>query len=82
MNLDPYLNGEAAYETIMGVQSQGVQACVKHFIGYQQVGHPALFLDPVVERRRPDKVKIALTYDLLFFPYTGTIQVCLNHQDG
>ncbi|KAG0145909.1 hypothetical protein CROQUDRAFT_723208 [Cronartium quercuum f. sp. fusiforme G11] len=33
---DPYLTGEAAYETIMGVQSQGVQACVKHLIGYHQ----------------------------------------------
>ncbi|EGG00630.1 family 3 glycoside hydrolase [Melampsora larici-populina 98AG31] len=33
---DPYLNGEAAYETVKGVQSQGVQTCVKHLIGYQQ----------------------------------------------
>ncbi|KAH9817912.1 family 3 glycoside hydrolase [Melampsora americana] len=33
---DPYLNGEAAYETVKGVQSQGVQACVKHLIGYEQ----------------------------------------------
>jgi beta-glucosidase-like glycosyl hydrolase len=29
---DPYLAGEAAYETILGVQSSGVQACAKHFI--------------------------------------------------
>jgi beta-glucosidase-like glycosyl hydrolase len=27
---DPYLSGEATYEAIMGVQSQGVQATVKH----------------------------------------------------
>jgi beta-glucosidase len=27
---DPYLNGEGAYETIIGVQSVGVQACAKH----------------------------------------------------
>ncbi|TFK25771.1 glycoside hydrolase family 3 protein [Coprinopsis marcescibilis] len=33
---DPYLNGEGAYETIMGVQSVGVQACVKHLIGNTQ----------------------------------------------
>ncbi|CAH7668910.1 family 3 glycoside hydrolase [Phakopsora pachyrhizi] len=33
---DPYLNGEAGYETIVGIQSQGVQACPKHLIGYQQ----------------------------------------------
>jgi beta-glucosidase len=34
---DSYINGEAAYETIKGVQSAGVQACAKHLIGYHQV---------------------------------------------
>ena len=29
---DPYLTGEAAYETILGMQMGGVQACAKHFI--------------------------------------------------
>ena len=29
---DPYLTGEAAYETILGMQQGGVQACAKHFI--------------------------------------------------
>jgi len=33
---DPFLTGEAAYETILGIQSQGVQACAKHFIGNEQ----------------------------------------------
>ncbi|KAH6919134.1 beta-glucosidase [Coprinopsis sp. MPI-PUGE-AT-0042] len=33
---DPYLNGEASYETIVGVQSVGVQACVKHFLANNQ----------------------------------------------
>ncbi|KAK0499589.1 glycoside hydrolase family 3 protein [Armillaria luteobubalina] len=33
---DPYLNGEFAYETIVGVQSVGVQACAKHFIANNQ----------------------------------------------
>ncbi|KAH9817911.1 family 3 glycoside hydrolase [Melampsora americana] len=33
---DAFLNGEAAYETIIGVQSQGVQACIKHLIGNNQ----------------------------------------------
>ncbi|KAG8747394.1 hypothetical protein FRC10_001065 [Ceratobasidium sp. 414] len=31
-----YLNGEAAYETIMGVQNAGVTACAKHLIGNNQ----------------------------------------------
>lgn len=33
---DPYLAGEAAYETILGIQSQGVQACAKHYIANEQ----------------------------------------------
>ncbi|QRV72535.1 glycoside hydrolase family 3 protein [Ceratobasidium sp. AG-Ba] len=33
---DPYLNGEGAYETIMGVQNAGVTACAKHLIGNNQ----------------------------------------------
>ncbi|TFK30639.1 cellulose-binding beta-glucosidase [Coprinopsis marcescibilis] len=33
---DPYLNGEASYETIIGIQSQGVQATAKHYINNEQ----------------------------------------------
>ncbi|KAJ1310905.1 hypothetical protein OPQ81_009420 [Rhizoctonia solani] len=33
---DPYLAGEAAYETVVGIQSQGVQACAKHYINNEQ----------------------------------------------
>ncbi|KAG8991387.1 hypothetical protein FRB94_012540 [Tulasnella sp. JGI-2019a] len=33
---DPYLQGEVAYETITGIQEQGVQACAKHFINNEQ----------------------------------------------
>jgi len=29
---DPFLAGEAAYETILGMQQSGVQACAKHLI--------------------------------------------------
>lgn len=29
---DPFLTGEAAYETILGLQSAGVQATAKHYI--------------------------------------------------
>ncbi|KAF8548408.1 glycoside hydrolase family 3 protein [Imleria badia] len=33
---DPYLTGEAAYETILGMQSAGVQATAKHYINNEQ----------------------------------------------
>ncbi|KAF9451014.1 glycoside hydrolase family 3 protein [Macrolepiota fuliginosa MF-IS2] len=33
---DPYLAGEAAYETILGMQQGGVQACAKHLVNNEQ----------------------------------------------
>ncbi|KAK7715168.1 hypothetical protein SLS64_003865 [Diaporthe eres] len=33
---DPYLTGQLAYETVVGVQSTGVITSVKHFIGNEQ----------------------------------------------
>ncbi|THH02894.1 hypothetical protein EW026_g96 [Hermanssonia centrifuga] len=33
---DPFLSGEVAFETIVGIQSSGVQACAKHFINNEQ----------------------------------------------
>ncbi|KAJ7590829.1 glycoside hydrolase family 3 protein [Mycena floridula] len=33
---DPFLSGEAAYETVLGLQQGGVQACAKHFINNEQ----------------------------------------------
>ncbi|ODQ52709.1 beta-glucosidase [Saitoella complicata NRRL Y-17804] len=33
---DPYVCGAAMYETITGIQSQGVIACAKHYIAYAQ----------------------------------------------
>ncbi|KAF8308382.1 beta-glucosidase [Clavulina sp. PMI_390] len=33
---DPYLSGEAAYQTVTGIQSNGVQACAKHYINNEQ----------------------------------------------
>jgi beta-glucosidase-like glycosyl hydrolase len=40
---DPYLTGEAAYETILGMQQGGVMACAKHLIG-KSVWFPLQYL--------------------------------------
>ncbi|RYP91459.1 hypothetical protein DL770_002398 [Monosporascus sp. CRB-9-2] len=36
---DPYLAGALAAETVLGIQSQGVQSMTKHFVGYEQQLH-------------------------------------------
>lgn len=33
---DPFLAGETAYETILGLQQSGVQACAKHWVNNEQ----------------------------------------------
>jgi len=33
---DPFLAGETAYETVLGLQQSGVQACAKHWINNEQ----------------------------------------------
>ncbi|KAF8328931.1 glycoside hydrolase family 3 protein [Cantharellus anzutake] len=33
---DPYLSGEASFETVTGLQANGLQACVKHYINNEQ----------------------------------------------
>ncbi|KAI0324819.1 glycoside hydrolase [Cubamyces sp. BRFM 1775] len=33
---DPFLSGETAFETVLGLQTSGVQACAKHFINNEQ----------------------------------------------
>ncbi|KAI1501946.1 glycoside hydrolase family 3 protein [Biscogniauxia marginata] len=37
--VDPYLCGALAYETVIGIQSQGVITSTKHFIGNEQETH-------------------------------------------
>ena len=32
---DPYLTGEAAYPSVLGLQASGVSACAKHFKAYE-----------------------------------------------
>lgn len=43
---DPYLTGVAAANTIEAIQSIGVQACIKHYIGNEQELHRSNTQDP------------------------------------
>ena len=36
---DPYLAAESAYETVLGLQQGGVQACAKHLVNKYVVIH-------------------------------------------
>jgi beta-glucosidase len=65
---DPYLNGEGAYETIMGVQSVGVQACAKHLIANNQE-HWKYGLSANVDDRT--------MHEMYFYPFLRSIEVCV-----
>ncbi|PCH42860.1 glycoside hydrolase family 3 protein [Wolfiporia cocos MD-104 SS10] len=47
---DPFLSSEAAYETVLGMQSSGVQACAKHYVDYEQEYHRTLESSEVDDR--------------------------------
>ena len=64
---DPYLNGEGAYETIMGVQSIGVQACAKHLLGNNQE-HWRYGLSANMDDRT--------IHEIYFYPFLRSIEVC------
>jgi len=67
---DPYLNGEGAYETIMGVQSIGVQACAKHLLGNNQE-HWRYGLSANMDDRT--------MHEIYFYPFLRSIEVCRVH---
>lgn len=63
---DPYLTAEAGYETIVGVQSVGVQACAKHFLANNQE-HWRYGLSADVDDRT--------TQELYMYPYYRAVEV-------
>ena len=63
---DPYLNGEGAFETIVGLQSVGVQACAKHFLGNNQE-HWRYGLTAEIDDRT--------AHEIYFYPFLRSIEV-------
>lgn len=66
---DPYLNGEGAYETIVGVQSIGVQACAKHFLANNQE-HWRYGVSANLDDRT--------MHEMYFYPFLRSIEVMLS----
>ncbi|KAF8896680.1 glycoside hydrolase family 3 protein [Infundibulicybe gibba] len=62
---DPYLNGEASFETITGVQSVGVIACAKHLIANNQEHWRYGFTANVDDRTM---------YEIYWYPFLRSIE--------
>ncbi|KAH9025133.1 family 3 glycoside hydrolase, partial [Lactarius hengduanensis] len=58
---DPFLASVSAYETILGLQSSGVQAVAGHFIDYvaQRAGNQSRFLQLNVDDRTQHEIYAA-----------------------
>ncbi|KAJ7059706.1 glycoside hydrolase family 3 protein [Mycena amicta] len=62
---DPYLNGEAAFETITGIQSVGVMACAKHFIANNQEHWRYGYISEVDDRT---------LHEMYYYPFLRSIE--------
>ncbi|CAE6466839.1 unnamed protein product [Rhizoctonia solani] len=77
---DPYLNGEGAYETIIGVQSVGVTACAKHLIGNNQEHYRYTYSSDIDDRT---------LHEVYWYPFLravdadpGAIMCAYNRNNG
>ncbi|KIY72192.1 glycoside hydrolase family 3 protein [Cylindrobasidium torrendii FP15055 ss-10] len=62
---DPYLSGEGAYETVLGMQAAGVQACAKHLVGNEQEWHRKASTSEIDDRTM---------HELYMHPYLRSVQ--------
>ncbi|KAH7101613.1 beta-glucosidase [Auriculariales sp. MPI-PUGE-AT-0066] len=91
---DPYLTGEASYETIVGMQAIGVQACAKHFLNNEQEwarttsssNNRELYIHPFLRSVQAGVVSVMCSYNQLNGTYTcehdGLLQTVLKHELG
>ncbi|KAG8908821.1 hypothetical protein FRB99_003059 [Tulasnella sp. 403] len=66
---DPYLQGEASYETITGIQSQGVQATAKHYLDNDQEHFRETSSSNVDDRRQ---------HEVYLHPFLKSVQAGVN----
>ncbi|KAI0041683.1 glycoside hydrolase family 3 protein [Auriscalpium vulgare] len=89
---DPYLAGEAAYETILGMQSAGVQACAKHYINNEQENRRTqsssnvddrtqheIYVAPFLRSVMAGVASVMCSYNLVNDTYACENDVTLNH---
>ncbi|KAF8580003.1 glycoside hydrolase family 3 protein [Ramaria rubella] len=62
---EPWLSGEAAFQTVQGVQSTGVQACAKHFTSYIQEHFRMTYSADVDDRT---------IHEVYFYPFLRAIE--------
>ncbi|KIV87904.1 hypothetical protein PV11_03420 [Exophiala sideris] len=72
---DPYLTGVAAEETITGMQDTGLQACLKHFIGYEQETqrNPSLSPDNVTIESVSSNIDDRTIHELYLWPFANGV---------
>uniref|UniRef100_A0A8H7Y5H2 beta-glucosidase n=1 Tax=Psilocybe cubensis TaxID=181762 RepID=A0A8H7Y5H2_PSICU len=70
---DPYLSGEGAYETIMGIQANGVQATAKHYINNEQE-HSRETSSSVVDDRLVADTVTRTQHELYALPFLRSVQ--------
>ncbi|KAH7105390.1 glycoside hydrolase superfamily [Auriculariales sp. MPI-PUGE-AT-0066] len=88
---DEYLTGEAGYETIMGVQSTGVQAVAKHLTAYIQEHYrfwmssdvddrtlQEIYISPYIRAIEADVAGIMCSYNKLNGTYTCAHPALMN----
>ncbi|KAJ6528654.1 hypothetical protein DFH09DRAFT_1285490 [Mycena vulgaris] len=66
---DPYLTGEGAFATIVGVQSVGVQACAKHLVANNQE-HWRYGLSALIDDRT--------MHEMYWYPFLRSIELSLT----
>nr|AAM94393.3 avenacinase [Rasamsonia emersonii] len=73
---DPYLTGIAFAKTIEGIQSQNVQACGKHYIGYEQETqrNPTVNEDGVIIEAVSSNIDDRTMHELYLWPFADGIK--------
>jgi beta-glucosidase len=78
---DPYLTGVAMEETITAIQDVGVQACPKHFIGYEQekqrqpsIPENKTFDTQVIQESVSSNIDDRTIHELYLWPFANAIR--------